>query len=73
MAKKIVTTIEKPIVEPIEQTVDIAQEPTNIEVTLVDQSYSSVISNGCIIDFTDGKAIVSTETADKLKEQGLIA
>lgn len=68
MAKKIVTTIEQPTVETQEQPT----EPTDIEVTLVNQSYTSVISNGCIIEFTNGKATVSTDTADKLRGQGLI-
>ncbi len=48
--------------------------PTHTEVELADaySNSSSIIMKHQIIDFTDGKAKVSHETAQKLKEQGFV-
>lgn len=57
--------------EPITETIE---QPAYIEVELSDsfKNISSVIMKHQSIDFTDGKANVSQETAKSLKEQGFV-
>jgi len=49
-------------------------EAESEEVTLVDRysGHSSVIFNNFVIEFPEGKAMVSVGTAAKLREQGII-
>lgn len=56
---------------PVEKPID---TPKYIEVELSDNysNSSAIMMKHQIIDFTDGKAKVSQETAQKLKEQGFV-
>lgn len=62
--------------EAPEKTIDVSEEPVEtpefLEVELADNysNISSVIMKHKIIDFTDGKACVSNETAEELRKQG---
>ena len=58
---------EVPVEEPVET-------PKYIEVELTDNysNSSAIMMKHQMVDFTNGKAKVSQETAQKLKEQGFI-
>ena len=60
-------TKEVPAEEPVET-------PKYIEVELTDNysNSSAIMMKHQMVDFTNGKAKVSQETAQKLKEQGFV-
>ena len=56
---------------PVEETVEIP-EYAEVELSDIYGNLSSILMKHQTIDFTNGKAKVSQETAQKLKEQGFV-
>ena len=78
MAKKIKTIIEKPqsdVEQPMVQTIEVVKESISsfeVELTEAFKDFKSLVLNHAIIEFKEGKSVVSNTTAEALRKSGFI-